>query len=108
MAKGLIEKQDKTGFEMVKKHMFSKWDNFRGENSLNAYTDAGYSITRFLWDTFHTTKLKIGDGVGTQGDVLWYKNNLNDEHITTAFKSIWVLYLKHKEAERAERMKNPI
>jgi hypothetical protein len=95
MTKGLIEKQDKVGFELVKTRMFKVWDNFKGKNSLNTYTDKGLSIEHFLWDAFYATKTKIGDGVGMDGDVLWYKLG-HDEHITTALKSIWGYYVKDK------------
>lgn len=89
-----IEKKSKE-YKLVKAAMFKVWDNFRGTNSLNTYQDQGLSLTRFLWDTFHATKLRIGDGVGMDGDVLWYKD-CHDEHITTAFKSIWQEYAKER------------
>ena len=96
MAKGLIEKQDKAGFEMVKVRMFKIWDNYKGTNSLNTYVDAGYSLNRFLWDAFHATKTKIGGGIGMDGEVLWYKLG-HDDHITTALKAMWDCYVKERK-----------
>lgn len=95
MKKGLIEKTDKEGFKLVKNAMFDKWDNFKKTNSCNTYLEQGYSISAFIWDTFYKTKLKIGDGIGTSGDILWYGIG-NDEHIETAFKAIWNQYLKER------------
>lgn len=96
MAKGLIEKQDKAGFALVRGRMYEKWDSFRGENSLNAYSDSGYSVTRFLFDTLHATRTKIGDGVGMSGEVLWY-GFADDSHIETALKAMWAQYVKSKK-----------
>ena len=93
MSKGKIEKEDKAGFDLVKDLMFKKWDDFKGINSLNIYLEQGRTISGFLWDTFYATGIKIGDGVGMSGDVLWYKLG-HDEHITTAFKAIWNQYIK--------------
>jgi len=95
MTKGLIEKQDKEGFTLVKNRMFKVWDSYKGLNSINTYRDQSLSVNRFLWDTFYATKTKIGDGIGTSGDVLWYKLG-HDDHITTALKAIWDYYTKER------------
>lgn len=104
--KGIIEKTDTAGFNLVSEKLFGVWDGFKGENSLSSYTGAGYTETRFLWDSFYKTGLKIGDGVGMDGDILWYAKHF-DDHITTALRSIWQDYLISKETQRQERLKNP-
>lgn len=93
MTKGLIEKEDKQGFDLVKNAMFEQWDKYKGVFSMQNYVDQGRSVNAFLWDTFYATKLKIGDGVGMSGHVLWYKLG-HDEHIITAFKAMWNHYIK--------------
>ena len=40
---------------------------------------------RFCFDLFYATGIKIGDGVGTQGDII---GNYSDAHVYTALKSI--------------------
>ena len=40
---------------------------------------------RFCFDLFFATGIRIGDGVGTQGDII---GNYSDAHIYTALKSI--------------------
>lgn len=41
---------------------------------------------RYRWDLLHASGLKLGDGVGTQGDLNLYAY-LNDEHIDSALRS---------------------
>jgi len=93
MAKGLIETKDKEGFNLVKNRLFKQWDSYRGISSLQTYIEAGLSVSAFLWDSFRATKTRIGDGVGMDGDVLWYALG-HDDHIETALKSIWSHYVK--------------
>lgn len=45
------------------------------------------SETRFAWDLFWMTGLRIGDGRGCQGDIDLY-SYMNDNHIETALKKI--------------------
>lgn len=40
---------------------------------------------RFCWDLFWASGVKIGDGIGTHGDII---GDYNDEHIYTALRSI--------------------
>lgn len=42
---------------------------------------------RYRWDLLYATGLKIGDGVGIQGDIDLYAY-LNDSHIDTALRSL--------------------
>lgn len=42
---------------------------------------------RYRWDLLHASGLKIGDGVGIQGDLNLY-SYLDDTHIDTALRSI--------------------
>lgn len=42
---------------------------------------------RYRWDVFYATRLKIGDGVGTHGDLNLYAY-LNDDHIDAALRRI--------------------
>lgn len=42
---------------------------------------------RYRWDLLYRSGLKIGDGVGVNGDINLYAY-LNDEHIDTALRSI--------------------
>jgi hypothetical protein len=42
---------------------------------------------RYRWDMLHLCKLRIGDGVGIEGDLNLY-SYMNDTHIDTALKSI--------------------
>ena len=42
---------------------------------------------RYRWDLLYETKLKIGDGVGVQGDVNLYAY-LDDSHIDSALRSL--------------------
>lgn len=95
MSIGVIEKEDKEGFDLVQQKMFVVWDSYKGVLSAKAYLDIGLSMVRFLWDGFHQTKVKIGDGVGADGDVLWYRN-WNDTHIQTALSKMWSNYLKER------------
>lgn len=41
---------------------------------------------RYRWDLLYSSRISIGDGVGTQGDLNLYAY-LNDEHIDSALKS---------------------
>ena len=41
--------------------------------------------TRFCFDLFHTSGVKIGDGVGTNGDII---GDYNDNHLLTALKAV--------------------
>jgi len=45
------------------------------------------SMKRYRWDLLHYSGLKIGDGVGIQGDLNLYAY-LHDKHIDTALKHI--------------------
>lgn len=40
---------------------------------------------RFCFDVFYASGVKIGDGVGTHGDI---EGDYNDDHIYTALKAI--------------------
>lgn len=40
---------------------------------------------RFCWDLFWASGVKIGDGIGTHGDII---GDYTDEHIYTALRSI--------------------
>lgn len=40
---------------------------------------------RFRWDLLHASGVKIGDGIGIQGDINLY-SYMHDEHIDTALK----------------------
>lgn len=42
---------------------------------------------RYRWDVLYASQIKIGDGVGIQGDLNLY-SYLNDTHIDTALRSI--------------------
>ena len=42
---------------------------------------------RFCFDALHLSGIKIGDGVGVQGDINLY-GYMNDDHIYTALKAI--------------------
>ena len=42
---------------------------------------------RYRWDLLYASRLKIGDGIGIQGDVNLYAY-LNDSHIDTALRSL--------------------
>ena len=41
--------------------------------------------TRFCFDLFHASGVKIGDGIGTQGDIV---GDYQDTHILTALKTV--------------------
>ena len=41
---------------------------------------------RYRWDLLHSSKLRIGDGIGVQGDLNLY-GYLDDSHIDSALKS---------------------
>jgi hypothetical protein len=41
--------------------------------------------TRFAWDLFNASRIRIGDGGGMPGDIDLY-SYLNDDHIATALK----------------------
>lgn len=40
---------------------------------------------RFCFDVFYASGVKIGDGMGTSGDII---GNYNDSHIYTALKTV--------------------
>ena len=52
----------------------------------NKFTDFN---KRLRWDCFHATGLRIGDGVGVDGDINLY-SYLNDNHIDTALNKIMI------------------
>lgn len=52
---------------------------------------------RFRWDLLYMTKIRIGDGVGIEGDINLY-SYLNDDHIDTALKD----YVANRPALSAE------
>lgn len=49
------------------------------------YQTLNLSFTRFAWDVFRMTRIKLGDGAGAPGDLNLYAY-MNDDHITTALK----------------------
>jgi hypothetical protein len=51
------------------------------------YKEANRSHMRFRWDVLYASKLKIGDGVGSKGDVDLYAY-MNDDHIDSALQAI--------------------
>jgi len=51
------------------------------------YKESGMTHMRYRWDSLYRTKLKIGDGVGVQGDLNLYAY-MNDDHIDTALRAI--------------------
>ena len=53
----------------------------------NVYVQAGLSPMRFRWDCLYASKIRIGDGVGTDGDILLYAY-CDDTHIDTALRAI--------------------
>jgi hypothetical protein len=59
----------------------------RSPASAGEYQRAGHSHKRFRWDLLHATGLRIGDGIGMQGDVNIYAY-ANDDHIDTALRAI--------------------
>jgi hypothetical protein len=50
-------------------------------------TYAGLSAKRYRWDLLWASKIKVGDGVGTHGDINLYAY-LDDTHIDTALRKI--------------------
>lgn len=40
---------------------------------------------RFCFDIFYASRIKIGDGVGTRGDII---GDYSDEHLFTALKAV--------------------
>ncbi|KGK41042.1 hypothetical protein LH51_17575 [Nitrincola sp. A-D6] len=53
----------------------------------NDYSARGLSFTRFYRDCFWFSKIKIGNGIGTQGDINLYAY-MDDSHLSTALKKI--------------------
>lgn len=51
------------------------------------YREGGLSPKRFRWDCFWAAKVKIGDGVGTHGDIV-IPGGVDDAHIDTALRKI--------------------
>lgn len=51
------------------------------------YQGQGLSPKRLRWDILYASRIKIGDGIGMEGDVNVY-GYANDEHIDTALRSI--------------------
>lgn len=56
-------------------------------DAMQAYIDSGKTAMRFRWDVLYASGLKIGDGIGMQGDVNVYAY-ANDDHIDTALRTI--------------------
>lgn len=51
------------------------------------YKSKGLTHMRYRWDLLYASGLKIGDGVGTTGDLNLYAY-MNDTHIDTALRAI--------------------
>ena len=51
------------------------------------YQAESLSAKRYRWDLLYASKVKIGDGIGTQGDVNVY-GYADDSHIDTALRTI--------------------
>jgi len=51
------------------------------------YKDQGLTPMRLRWDILYASRIKLGDGVGMQGDVNVYAY-ANDDHIDTALRSV--------------------
>ena len=58
-----------------------------GEDAESEYREAGLTPMRFRWDLLYLSKLRIGNGVGTEGDVNIYAY-ADDTHIDTALRKI--------------------
>lgn len=56
-------------------------------DAMQVYIDSGKTAKRFRWDVLYASGLKIGDGIGTQGDVNVY-GYAHDDHIDTALRTI--------------------
>ena len=97
--KGKIEKQYPTEFEVIKAAAFKVWDGFKGTYSDAQYNTMGLSRRRFLMDSFHGGKVKIGDGVGTHGDIII--PNCLDDYIHTAMGACWKQYIESRPANFA-------
>jgi hypothetical protein len=94
MSVGKIEKLHPAEFGVIKEALFRVWnESGRGVDSEAYYTaHLELSFTRFIWDSFWKTGLKIGDGKGMSGDVAL--PSIHDDHLDTAFRKIWGEYLK--------------
>lgn len=51
------------------------------------YIAENLGVKRYRWDCMWRSKIRIGDGVGTQGDLNLYAY-MNDDHIDTALRAI--------------------
>lgn len=56
-------------------------------NAEKDYKEDGFSPTRFRWDCFWASKVKIGDGVGITGD-FDIPGGVDNAHIDTALRKI--------------------
>lgn len=88
--KGKIEKDFPAEFEAIKTKLFDVWDNSKGVYSDVSYNEAGRSLTRFLFDSFYAARIRIGDGIGLDGEITI--PDCHDKHIETALASLWRQY----------------
>ena len=88
--KGKIEKEYQNEYIHLATGLYSVWDKYKGVYSDVFYNQSGLSITRFLFDSFYATKIRIGDGIGLSGDITI--PNCLDSHLETALASIWNQY----------------
>lgn len=58
-----------------------------GKLAPGTYRSANLTPKRFRWDCLWASGLKIGDGIGIQGDINVYAY-ANDDHIDTALRRI--------------------
>ena len=59
------------------------------QNAAQSYKDTKLSFTRFMWDAFNATRLRLTESHNVRGELdLPVYDYLNDTHITTALKSV--------------------
>lgn len=79
-----ITKEDKEKlFKMMDGALLNKIDEVKKHRALKLGIDIE---KRFRWDCFWASKIKIGDGIGIDGDINLYAY-MNDDHIDTALKN---------------------
>lgn len=72
-------------FAVLKQHIEAVVAASPGAAAL--YKAKGLTHLRYRWDLLYASKLKIGDGAGTKGELNLYAY-MNDTHIDTALRAI--------------------
>lgn len=81
-----IKKED---YDILKSFIEKVFEDHDLHNLIEDYKENRLYPKRLRWDALYESKIKIGDGVGIEGDINVYAY-ANDDHIDTALRKVMI------------------